>query len=209
MTAMPDSARRTQLRAIETRGALLDTAIDTFSTRGFDGISIRQLEEQAGVKRGLVAYHFGDKDQLWRAAADKLFQELAEDFLARVDTLAEVTPEEAARGVIRAFVRFSAARPELNRMMMQESVAESWRMAYIVGEKVRPLIDRLYEMMPQAASLLWADRDPHRYYLFVGAGAFVFSASQECRQLFGVDPREEAFVERHVDMVISLMMGDR
>ncbi|MEE4192573.1 MAG: TetR family transcriptional regulator [Halieaceae bacterium] len=199
------SARRPQKRALETRNALVDTAIATFSTRGFEGISIRQLEEQAGVKRGLVAYHFGDKDQLWREAADRLFEELAEDFLARLDALAEVAPEEAMRGIVRAFVRFSAARPELNRLMMQESVAESWRVAYIVDEKIRPLIDTLYEMMPQAALLLWGDRDPHRYYLFIGAGAFVFSAAQECRQLFGVDPRSEDFVEHHVDMVINLI----
>lgn len=201
------TSRRTQQRAIDTRNALLDTAIATFSTRGFDGISIRQLEEQAGVKRGLVAYHFGDKDELWREAANRLFGELAEDFLARLDTLSEVAPVEAARGIIRAFVRFSASRPELNRMMMQESVADSWRVAYIVNDKITPLLDTMYEMMPEAAALLWGDRDPHRYYLFVGASAFVFSAEQECKQLFGVDPRDDDFVERHVDMVVKLLMS--
>ncbi len=206
---MPANAttRRPQQRAVETRNALLDTAITTFSTRGFDGISIRQLEELAGVKRGLVAYHFGDKDQLWREAADRLFGELAEDFLARLDTLADVAPEEAARGIIRAFVRFSAARPELNRMMMQESMADSWRVAYIVDEKIGPLIDTLYEMMPATAKLLWHDRDPHRYYLLVGAGAFVFTAEQECRHLFGVEPRSADFVERHIEIVVDLLMA--
>ena len=174
-------SRRPQQRAIETRGALLDTAIATFSTRGFDGISIRQLEELAGVKRGLVAYHFGDKDALWREAADRLFGELAEDFLSRLDTLSEVAPAEAARGIIRAFVRFSAARPELNRMMMQESVAESWRVAYIVNDKIKPLLDAVYDMMPEDSNLLWGDRDPHR----------------------------DDFVERHVDMVVNLLMSPK
>ncbi len=205
---MPETAsRRPQQRALETRSTLLDTAVQTFSTRGFEGISIRQLEELAGVKRGLVAYHFGDKEKLWRQVADRLFDELAEDFLTRLDTLAEVAPEEAARGIVRAFVRFSAARPELNRMMMQESVATSWRLAYIVDEKIKPLISTLFEMMPEAAQLLFGDRDPHRYYLLVGAGAFVFTAEQECARLFGVNPRGEAFVERHVDLVVQLLMA--
>jgi AcrR family transcriptional regulator len=200
------TTRRPQQRALDTRAALLDTAIATFSTRGFDGISIRQLEGLAGVKRGLVAYHFGDKDRLWRAAADRLFAELAEDFLSRMDTLAEVAPAEAARGVIRAFVRFSAARPELNRMMMQESLADSWRVAYIVDEKITPLIDTLYSIMPAAAALLWGDRDPHRYYLFIGASAFVFSAEQECQRLFGVAPRDADFVERHTALAVALLL---
>ena len=199
-------SRRPQQRAIETRNALLDTAIEAFSIRGFDGISIRQLEERAGVKRGLVAYHFGDKDQLWREAADRLFGALADDFAGRMDTLAEVAPEEAARGMVRAFVRYSAAHPQLNRLMMQESVADSWRVAYIVDEKIRPLLDTLYELMPAASSLLWGDRDPHRYYLFIGAGAFVFTAEQECRRLFGVDPRGEDFLEKHIDRVIALLL---
>ncbi len=207
---MPDTAtsRRPQQRAIETRNALLDAAIDVFSTRGFEGISVRQLEELAGVKRGLVAYHFGDKDGLWKEAVDRLFGELADDFLARVETLVDVNPTEAARGMVRAFVRYSAARPELNRMMIQECVVESWRVSYIVDEKIGPLLDNLYAMMPDAARLLWGERDPHRYYLFVGSSAFVFSAEQECRKLFGAAPREQAFVERHADMVVEMLLPD-
>ena len=55
-TAQSTTPRRQQQRARETRGVLLQTAIDAFSTRGFESISVRQLEEIAGVKRGLVAY---------------------------------------------------------------------------------------------------------------------------------------------------------
>ena len=194
------TARPRQQRAIETRTALLDTATEVFSTRGFDGISIRQLEELAGVKRGLVAYHFGDKDQLWRAAVDRLFGDLAEDFLVRVSALSDVSPLEAARGVVRAFIRYSAAHPELNRFMMQESVADSWRVGYLVDQHIRPLMDGLYQALPEAAALLWGDRDPHRYYLFIGASAFVFSAEQECEKLFGDAPCEADFVERHADL---------
>jgi hypothetical protein len=39
-----------------------------------------------------------------------------------------------------------------------------------------------------------------------GAGAFVFSAEHECRQLFGVDPRAEDFVDRHADLVANLLL---
>lgn len=198
--------RRRQQRAIDTRNALLDTAIGAFSLSGFDGVSVRQLEEQAGVKRGLVAYHFGDKDQLWREAVDRLFAALADDFLGRVELLADIAPLEAARGMVRAFVRYSAAHPELNRLMMQESVAASWRVDYIVDQHIGPLLKNLSVMMPAAAELLWGRSDPHRYYLFVGASAFVFSAEEECRRLFGCSPRDLDFVDRHADMVVSLLL---
>ena len=202
---MPGERRRQQ-RALDTRNALLDTAIAAFSLSGFDGISVRQLEEQAGVNRGLVAYHFGDKDQLWRDAVDDLFEALAEEFLGRGELLAEVEPLEAARGLVRAFVRYSAAHPELNRLMMQESVAASWRVDYIVDQHISPLMHNLSRMMPDAAELLWGRSDPHRYYLFIGASAFVFSAEEECRRLFGCTPRDTDFVDRHAEMVVSLLL---
>jgi AcrR family transcriptional regulator len=202
-------ARRPQQRALETRTALLDTAIAGFSAKGFDGISVRQLEEAAGVKRGLVAYHFGDKEGLWRAAVAQLFSALGQDFINRVETLVDIAPPEAARAMIRAFVRYSAAHPELNRLMMQESLSDSWRVATLVDEHIRPMLDRLAEVMPEAAALIWGDGEPHRYYTFIGAGAFVFSAEQECRRLFGVSPREDVFVERHAEMVVALLLGDR
>jgi AcrR family transcriptional regulator len=206
-TAKSPTPRRQQQRARETRGVLLQSAIDAFSTQGFDSISVRQLEEIAGVKRGLVAYHFGDKEQLWRASVERLFTALAEDFMGRVSTLVDVAPAEAARAMVRAFVRYSAAYPAVNRMMMQECTSDSWRVDCIVEQHIRPMLAALYEALPEASALLWGDRDPHRYYLFIGAGAFVFSAEQECQRLFATDPRREVFVERHADMVADLLIG--
>ncbi len=199
-------ARRQQQRAVETRNALLDTAIEAFSISGYDGISVRQLEEQAGVKRGLVAYHYSDKEQLWRAAVDRLFQALAADLLPRVESLADVAPLEAARGFVRNFVRYSAAHPELNRLMMQESVSASWRVDYIVDRHIAPLMKTLSEMMPEAAAHVWGDGDPHRYYLLIGSAAFVFTAEEECRRLFGQSPREQDFVEAHAELVVSMLL---
>ena len=207
-TAQSTTPRRQQQRARETRGVLLQTAIDAFSTRGFESISVRQLEEIAGVKRGLVAYHFGDKEQLWRAAVEQLFTALVEEFMGRVSTLVDVVPAEAARAMVRAFVRYSAAYPAVNRLMMQECTSDSWRVDCIVDEHIRPMLESLYEVLPEASALLWGDRDPHRYYLFIGAGAFVFSAEQECQRLFATDPRRDTFVERHADMVADLLIGN-
>lgn len=205
----PSAPRRQQQRARETRAALLQTAIMAFSAGGFESVSVRQLEEAAGVKRGLVAYHFGDKTQLWRSAVEQLFAALAEEFVNRVTALVDVAPTEAARAMVRAFVRYSAAYPELNRLMLQECTTDSWRVSCIVDEHIQPMLGRLAEVLPDATRLLWGEGDPHRYYLLVGAGAFVFSAEQECRHLFGVDPRAEAFVERHADMVADLLVGQQ
>jgi len=196
--------RRVQQRALETRAALLDTAIEMFSRSGYDGISVRGIEEQAGVNRGLVAYHFGDKATLWRLAADRLFDAMQE-------TLAEALAEDddgddnRSRALARAFVRYSAARPALNRLMMQESLQSSWRLDYLVDTKIRPMLEAQRSALPEVSRRVWGDNDAHRYYLFIGAAAFVFSAAEECRKLFGRSPREDAFVEQHADLVLATL----
>jgi len=206
VTANTAAGRRPQQRALETRAALLDAAIEAFSTRGFDGVSVRQLEELAVVKRGLVAYHFSDKQGLWKAAVDRLFAQMGEAFGGRLTALADVPAREAARALLRAFVRFSAARPELNRLMIQECARASWRVDYIVGQHVRPMLEWLAGVLPDAHGLVFGRGDPHRYYMLVGAATFVFSAEAECAGLFGVSPRTNAFVEHHAEQVLDLLV---
>ncbi|MEQ8860882.1 MAG: TetR family transcriptional regulator [Pseudomonadales bacterium] len=198
--------RKVQQRTLETRAALIDTATEAFSTLGFEGISVRQLEETAGVQRGLVAYHFGDKDGLWRAVVADIFTDFAARFGDRLPTLADVSPVAAAGALIKQFVRFSAAHPELNRLMMQECMQASWRVDHLVGEHVKPMLDALRAQLPEVYALLYGDGDPHRYYAMVGAGAFVFSAEHECIGLFGANPRDAAFVERHAEMVVRMLL---
>ena len=72
-TASKPRIRAVQQRAEDTRARLLEAGIELFSTRGFDGTSIRDVETAAGVKRGLVAYHFGTKEAFWKAAVDRIF----------------------------------------------------------------------------------------------------------------------------------------
>ena len=65
--------RKQQQRSVITQQKLLDAAIQAFSENGFKGTSTRDIAERAGVHHPLITYHFKNKDQLWRAAADRLF----------------------------------------------------------------------------------------------------------------------------------------
>jgi AcrR family transcriptional regulator len=67
--------RKQQQRSIVTQQKLLDAAIDAFSENGFKGTSTRDIADRAGVHHPLITYHFKNKDQLWRAAADRIFRE--------------------------------------------------------------------------------------------------------------------------------------
>ena len=64
MPTAKSSHRRTQERTEATRNKLLEAAAVLFTEHGFEGVTIRDLENAADVQRGLLSYHFGDKETL-------------------------------------------------------------------------------------------------------------------------------------------------
>ncbi|MCW8863067.1 MAG: CerR family C-terminal domain-containing protein [Rhodospirillales bacterium] len=50
-----------------TRKRLLESALDLFAAKGFDGVTTRELCAEASVNVAAIAYHFGGKKELYHA----------------------------------------------------------------------------------------------------------------------------------------------
>ena len=193
--------RGPQQRAEETRAALLTTAVHIFTTHSYDGVSIRALETAANVQRGAAAYHFGNKEGLWKAAVGTIL----ERFVARLGpletVLIDLDEEAQIRAAVTAFVRFSAETPELNRLIIQEGREDTWRLEFLVNTFIRDRFGRLQDTLKLLSN-------PHTYYMAIGAATLVFDVEYECRNLFGVDPTSDEFIRDHAarvaDMVVYL-----
>jgi AcrR family transcriptional regulator len=59
----------------DTRDRLIAAATPLFSQRGFDGVSVKELADAAGVNVSLVSYHFGGKENLYRACLEQFGKE--------------------------------------------------------------------------------------------------------------------------------------
>jgi AcrR family transcriptional regulator len=71
-------ASRTRPTRAETRGRILGAAGEVFASRGYDGASLDQVAEAAGLTKGAVYSSFASKDELFFAlVADRLDQRLA------------------------------------------------------------------------------------------------------------------------------------
>ena len=53
------------------KGEIYTAAIELFSKRGFDGVSIRDIATLANVHFASIRYHFGDKEDLYNACISK------------------------------------------------------------------------------------------------------------------------------------------
>jgi AcrR family transcriptional regulator len=206
-TATPQ--RRTRASADETRTRILAAALDVFSERGFDGASTRDIAERAGVTQPLLHYHFSAKDDLWRAAADVVFQDLASTLGERVQGLRGVDEATAARLLVREFVWFSARHPQLHRIITQECKVDGPRMDWLVEQHVRPMYDATTAMFARLTDrgLMPAVPPAHLYYLLTGAGPTMFVLGPECRRLTGLDPTADEVIDAHADAVCLLLFG--
>jgi len=190
-----------------TRRRILAAALDLFADRSFAGASTRDIAERAGVSQPSLGYHFRSKDELWRAAVDSLFARLDAALRARLDGLRGVDEVTTARLLVREFVMFSAANPQLHRIITQETKAEGDRIDWLVDTHVRPIYEVTTAMFERLAAqgAVPAVPAPFLYYILTGAGPTIFVLAPECRRLAGFDPLAADAVETHADAVVELL----
>jgi AcrR family transcriptional regulator len=83
-------------RAADTRGRLIDGAIETLRRHGYAATSARSIAATAGVNQALIFYHFGSVDELLAAACRQTATAQAQLYAARLASAATVREVLAA-----------------------------------------------------------------------------------------------------------------
>ncbi len=151
-----------------TRGAILDAALEMFATVGFDAMSVRELTRQLGVSHNLVHHHFGTKEELWRAAIDHGMGPAAEDWAALLDrSVGSPRSPEVLREVIEGGVALLAERPQLARILTDESSRPGSRLDYLYERYVGPILEILGRFLGESRAFGVRDVDSRVAALFV------------------------------------------
>jgi AcrR family transcriptional regulator len=135
--------RKQQQRSILTQQKLLDAAIEAFSENGFKGTSTRDIADRANVHHPLITYHFKNKGELWRTAANRIFREFNISLVKAMAGVPEMDPKARAEAFIRTYVKHSFGHPALHKIILQESSYPSDRLDWLVAQHLKPL----YEMV--------------------------------------------------------------
>jgi AcrR family transcriptional regulator len=119
---------------------LLDTAIEQFGRHGFEGASTRQIAQASGAAMSSITYHFGGKEGLYLAAADRIGQGISEiqaPLFAAARAAAIESREQAVDWLLRLIDGFG--------MMMLRPETENWA-RFIIREQLDPTeaFDRIY-----------------------------------------------------------------
>lgn len=195
--------RRPARHGAATRDRIVAAAVRAFARRGYEAASTREIARAAGVEQGLLTYHFPSKDELWRAAAERIFAVLRQAIGERVAALEGVDPAERGREAVREYVRTMAANPEFFRFIVDQGNRADARTRWLVDTHVKPGFETMQQL-----GLLGPDeaRWPHAFFALLGAGSLIFSVAANCRRLTGVDPGRPEVVEAHADFVANLVV---
>src|SRR3989449_9953158 len=71
--------------AAGTREALLAAGTELFAERGYEGVPVSAIAQNAGVNKAMINYHFGGKRKLYLAIVSATFSEI----VASVERLAD------------------------------------------------------------------------------------------------------------------------
>ena len=201
-------SRKEQQRSIVTQQKLLDAAISAFSENGYKGTSTRDIADRAGVHHPLITYHFKNKDQLWRAAADRIFREFN---ISLVKAMAEVPgadPRARAETFIRTYVRYARNQPALHKIILQESSHPSDRLDWLVETHLKPLFDEVVKALKQLQDLgIALPGDPALLFnmIRVSAGGLLALAI-EIKGTSNIDLNSDEALETLIDMIIGAFL---
>ncbi|MGC7093854.1 TetR/AcrR family transcriptional regulator [Amycolatopsis lurida] len=121
--------RRTQRdRSAGTKNALVTAARELFAERGYQAVPADEIVRAAGVSRGALYHHYGDKQGLFRAVVDELEQEVTDAIRAEM-----AAQPDFLSGLAVALTAFldACARPEVRQISLIDGPSvlgwQAWR----------------------------------------------------------------------------------
>jgi AcrR family transcriptional regulator len=200
--------RKQQQRSIRTKQKLLDAALEAFSENGFQGTSTRNIAERAGVHHPLITYHFKNKEELWRAAADRIFTEFNAALAIAAQEQAGECPKARMSAMIRAYVHYAAGQPALHKIMVQEASRPSRRLDWLISKHLRPLYDVVVEEIKvlQVRGVA-PEGDPALLFnmIRVSSGALL-ALSLEMKGTSNIDLERPGQLDALADMIIRVFL---
>ncbi|MHA4837569.1 TetR/AcrR family transcriptional regulator [Sphingopyxis sp. MSC1_008] len=197
-----------QQRLEHTRSAILASALGHFSRRGFEGASLRDIAQEAGVQHGMIRHIYQTKEELWRQAIGFLFERMESEMPPEISDLGQGEAPERFRTFIHWYVGYCARHPEHARLMIQQSILEGPELAWTAERYIRgrhqwhlPFIEKLQDSghLPRV--------DPISVVLMVTAACQMpFLLAPEILAATGKNFLTQAAIKDHADAVTKIFL---
>jgi AcrR family transcriptional regulator len=114
---------KTAVEYNEKQLAIINTAEKLFAEHGFDGASVRDIAQEAGVNVAMISYYFGSKEKLMEA----VFEQNTTNIRLKVENLLQndqLTQLQKVNILIDDYVDRFIQQQEFHKIMMREQLIE-------------------------------------------------------------------------------------
>lgn len=180
-----------------TRDAILDAAERRFAARGFDGVSVREISAEAGLKnQASLYYHFANKQEIYEAAlrrgVDAIIARLAEG----AQTMRPARDSATVARDLDRVLDYLIDHSDVARLIQRAGQDESSLVRGIVARVVEPLYTLGVRVLADAGGPWTNDELPHvaagLYHLIFG----YFADASLLEAVLGEDLRGPAAIAR-------------
>lgn len=189
------------------RQRILEACTPLFAENGFHGVSMRDVAGAVGMTPAALYYHFPDKDALYLAVIDRLYQDRVPGLLAQV--MGDGPPWERLERLVNGIVQLNLADPSLLRLsqwiLLDKDPARTRRLGESV---VGPFLDAVSSLVEDISDGM----DPRWAALSVFSLVMLpFHAVGVTADLPGFRPptREPAALAAHVMQMLRAGIGGR
>jgi TetR/AcrR family transcriptional regulator len=195
-----------------TRKKLLTAARREFADSGLAGARVDEIADRAGVNKQLVYHYFGDKDALYLAVLEWVYEEIRSH--ERELNLEGLPPERAIRKLIESSFDHLAAHPDFIVLLNDENRggARHVRGSRRLEAMHSPLVSMVSKILREGVRTGAFRRgiNPlHLYISIAGLSYFFFSNTPTLSAIFGKDlasPAAKRARRKHVvDLVLQAL----
>ncbi len=205
-------ARPRQRDPVATKQKLLAAARHEFARAGLAGARVDEIAARAGVNKQLVYHYFGDKDALYLAVLEWIYEEIRTH--ERNLNLRGLSPERAIRKLIGSSFDHLAAHPDFVALLNDENRngARHVRRSRKLADMHSPLVSTIAAILADGvrAGVFRRGVDPMHLYISVAAlSYFFFSNMSTLSAIFSRDlakaPAQRARRKHVVDLVMHAL----
>ena len=188
--------------AVATRDRILDAALVSFGTKGYDATSLDALANGLGITKQSILYHFASKEALLEAVIDRSAVELR-------DTLEDALADAGAgwlriEAIVRSVFRLAARRPELLGVVREVSRLGPPSATRLTAA-LDPLVARATEFLESEMAAGTMRRQEPKLLLLSAYSTVIGVATEvEVLRALGYEPTLRSLVRRRRELLAFL-----
>jgi TetR/AcrR family transcriptional regulator len=195
---------------VATQNKLLTAARREFAQNGLAGARVDEIAARAGVNKQLVYHYFGDKDALYLAVLEWVYEEIRAQ--ERTLNLEGLPPEQAIKTLIEASFDHLDAHPDFIVLLNDENRggARHVRGSRKLEAMHSPLVSMVSKILAEGVrtgTFRKGVNPVHLYISIAGLSYFFFSNTSTLSAIFGKDlssATEKRARRKHVvDLVLK------